>query len=53
MPQPPGLKRRFGLPAGSVDGDTQVLPVTGTREALFAFVQAVVDSRGARSHRWC
>jgi N-succinyldiaminopimelate aminotransferase len=37
-------KRRFALPA--VDGETQVLPVTGTREALFAFVQAVVDSRG-------
>lgn len=35
--------RRFGLAA--VDGATQVLPVTGTREALFAFVQAVVDAR--------
>ena len=35
--------RRFHLPA--VDGESQVLPVTGTREALFAFVQAVVDSR--------
>jgi N-succinyldiaminopimelate aminotransferase len=38
-------ERRFGLPVGSVDGDAQVLPVAGTREALFAFVQAVVDSR--------
>jgi N-succinyldiaminopimelate aminotransferase len=38
-------ERRFALRAGSVDGDTQVLPVNGTREALFAFVQAVVDSR--------
>ncbi len=38
-------ERRFGMPAGSVDGDAQVLPVNGTREALFAFVQAVVDSR--------
>ena len=37
------LERRFGLPAGSVDADTMVLPVNGTREALFAFVQAVVD----------
>jgi N-succinyldiaminopimelate aminotransferase len=36
-------KRRFTLPA--VDGDSQVLPVAGTREALFAFVQAVVDAR--------
>jgi N-succinyldiaminopimelate aminotransferase len=39
------LERRFGLPAGSVDGETMVLPVNGTREALFAFVQAVVDER--------
>jgi N-succinyldiaminopimelate aminotransferase len=38
-------ERRFALAAGSVDGDAHVLPVTGTREALFAFVQAVVDSR--------
>ena len=35
------LERRFQLPA--VDADTQVLPVNGTREALFAFAQAVVD----------
>jgi N-succinyldiaminopimelate aminotransferase len=39
------LERRFGLPAGCVDADTMVLPVNGTREALFAFVQAVVDDR--------
>jgi N-succinyldiaminopimelate aminotransferase len=38
-------ERRFALPAGSVDGERHVLPVNGTREALFAFVQAVVDSR--------
>jgi N-succinyldiaminopimelate aminotransferase len=37
-------ERRFGLPAGSVDAEAHVLPVTGTREALFACVQAVVDS---------
>ena len=35
------LERRFQLPA--VDADTQVLPVNGTREALFAFAQAVVN----------
>jgi N-succinyldiaminopimelate aminotransferase len=40
------LERRFSLPAQSVDADTMVLPVNGTREALFAFVQAVVDDRG-------
>ncbi len=38
------LERRFALPTGSVGADTMVLPVNGTREALFAFVQAVVDS---------
>jgi N-succinyldiaminopimelate aminotransferase len=35
------LARRFALPA--VDPATQVLPVNGSREALFAFAQAVVD----------
>lgn len=35
------LERRFGLP--KVDAATQVLPVNGTREALFAFAQCVVD----------
>jgi N-succinyldiaminopimelate aminotransferase len=39
------LQRRFQLPAGKVNPDTMVLPVNGTREALFAFVQAVVDDR--------
>jgi N-succinyldiaminopimelate aminotransferase len=39
------LTRRFRLPAGSVNPDTMVLPVNGTREALFAFVQAAVDPR--------
>jgi len=38
-------ERRFALPAGSVDAECHVLPVNGTREALFAFVQAVVDAR--------
>ena len=37
------LTRRFGLPAGSVDAESHVLPVNGTREALFAFAQAVID----------
>lgn len=35
------LCRRFGL--RSVDPGRQVLPVNGTREALFSFTQAVVD----------
>jgi len=33
--------RRYGLP--SLDATTQVLPVLGTREALFAFAQTVID----------
>jgi N-succinyldiaminopimelate aminotransferase len=37
------LTCRFGLPDGSIDPERQVLPVNGTREALFAFAQAVVD----------
>ena len=39
------LCRRFQLDA--VDAETQVLPVNGTREALFAFAQAVVDRTGS------
>ena len=37
------LNRRFRLGAKGVDPETQVLPVNGTREALFAFAQAVID----------
>jgi N-succinyldiaminopimelate aminotransferase len=37
-------ERRFALPPASIDAQAHVLPVNGTREALFAFVQAVVDS---------
>ena len=40
------LEKRDRLPDGSVDPATMVLPVNGTREALFAFVQAAVDGRG-------
>lgn len=36
------LTRRFGLEGCPPDPDTQILPVAGTREALFAFAQAVV-----------
>ncbi len=35
------VTRRYGLPA--VDPATQVLPVSGSREALFALAQTVVD----------
>ncbi|MGH8295719.1 MAG: succinyldiaminopimelate transaminase [Steroidobacteraceae bacterium] len=39
------LERRYRLPRESVDPGTMVLPVNGTREALFAFVQAAVDGQ--------
>ena len=37
------LSRRFSLPRESLDPEAHVLPVNGTREALFAFAQAVID----------
>ncbi len=37
------LLQRFSLPAGSMDAERNVLPVNGTREALFAFAQCIVD----------
>ncbi len=37
------LETRFDLPDGCIDPATMVLPVAGTREALFSFCQAVVD----------
>ncbi|WIF66388.1 succinyldiaminopimelate transaminase [Metapseudomonas otitidis] len=36
-------ERRFKVPAGWLDAARHVLPVNGTREALFAFTQAVVN----------
>jgi N-succinyldiaminopimelate aminotransferase len=35
------LKQRFGL--STLSSEQQVVPVNGTREALFAFTQAVID----------
>ncbi|POD33312.1 succinyldiaminopimelate transaminase [Pseudomonas syringae] len=35
--------RRFGVPQGWIDPARNVLPVNGTREALFAFTQTVVN----------
>lgn len=37
------LCRRFQLPPNRLDAARHVLPVNGTREALFAFAQAVID----------
>jgi N-succinyldiaminopimelate aminotransferase len=40
------LERRFGLPDRAVDEARMVIPVNGTREALFSIAQAVVDASG-------
>jgi len=38
------LTRRFSLKANSLDPDRHILPVNGTREALFAIAQCLVDA---------
>jgi N-succinyldiaminopimelate aminotransferase len=38
------LQRRFGLGTDSLDADKHVIPVNGTREALFAIAQCIVDN---------
>ena len=42
------LSRRFDISPGLVDAETNLLPVSGTREALFAIAQAVVDRSTAQ-----
>jgi N-succinyldiaminopimelate aminotransferase len=38
------LTRRYGLDVGQLKTATQILPVNGTREALFALAQCLVDT---------
>ena len=45
------LERRFDLPADAVNPETMVLPVNGTREALFAFTQAALDVDSGREEQ--
>jgi N-succinyldiaminopimelate aminotransferase len=45
------LARRYSLPA--IDAATQVLPVNGSREALFAFAQTVIDPVGGAARVAC
>jgi N-succinyldiaminopimelate aminotransferase len=45
------LGRRYGLP--HIDAATQVLPVNGSREALFALTQTVVDASKPRATVVC
>jgi N-succinyldiaminopimelate aminotransferase len=37
------LAQRFQIPSKDLNPDTQVLPVSGTREALFSFAQFLID----------
>jgi len=37
------LTQRFNLPKNTLNPEHHVIPVNGTREALFAFAQAVID----------
>jgi N-succinyldiaminopimelate aminotransferase len=39
------LNQRYGLPLQAVDSERHILPVSGTREALFSFAQCIIDSR--------
>ncbi|MCL4315575.1 MAG: succinyldiaminopimelate transaminase [Gammaproteobacteria bacterium] len=41
------LARRFDLPRASLDIENHILPVNGTREALFAVAQCLIDRRSA------
>ena len=36
--------KRFSLESGSLDPEKNILPVAGTREAIFSITQAIVDS---------
>jgi N-succinyldiaminopimelate aminotransferase len=37
------IAQRFQIPAAGINPETQVLPVSGTREALFSFAQFLID----------
>jgi len=37
------LNKRFNLPENALDPEKHIIPVNGTREALFSFAQAVID----------
>ncbi|NOS87553.1 MAG: succinyldiaminopimelate transaminase [Methylococcaceae bacterium] len=38
------LATRYQIPEDNLDAETQILPVSGTREALFSFAQCVLDA---------
>jgi N-succinyldiaminopimelate aminotransferase len=37
------LSQRFNIPAEFINSDRHILPVSGTREALFSFAQCIID----------
>ena len=39
------LTRRYSLPSKSIQAEEHIIPVNGTREALFAFAQYIVDNQ--------
>lgn len=41
------LGRRFALPDGMIDADRHILPVAGTREALYLIAQVACDAEAA------
>lgn len=43
------LSHRFNLDINTIDPNTNILPVNGTREALFAFAQTVIDKEKAQA----
>lgn len=45
------LTRRYALPEGMIDVEAGVLPVSGTREALYMIQHAVVPDGGKRGHQ--
>lgn len=42
------LTKRFSLPAASINADMHIIPVNGTREALFAFGQCIIDKNASQ-----
>lgn len=38
------VEKRFAVPSGWITPEQHILPVNGTREALFSFTQAVIDN---------
>lgn len=38
------MSRRYNLPSGFVDPDKQIIPVCGTREGVFSFIQASINA---------